>query len=212
MTMAKSIAPANTGVELRSALINLLSKENEIVKKSHRMGVTLDTLDDPDVITIIQRMVAEFNDPTAIGVLAEALGMGTVIRPLAGFGEQAVPAIVSVVSSSESHYSAVDDGLRTLRLIVEGTKRPPLSTNTLAQIRSVVRQRLDGRQPMFTTVWYAIDLATIVDDVGLREIVKNLAENRNAVLARGIDDPSIIEKTQKRATDRLAGIPAQPRP
>jgi hypothetical protein len=105
----------------------------------------------------------------------------------------------------------VDDGLRTLRLIVEGASTRSLSPDTLDQIPRAAQQRVTRKQ-YFTSLWYAIDLAVALNDPNLRRIVESLASNRNEVIARGVEDPKLIEQTQKRAAERLAGVPALPRP
>jgi len=206
-----SIGPAKVGPELRSALITLLERQNRIVLEAQRRQVTLDTLEDPEFISGLSRVVAELKDPKAIPALAGALGMFTAIRPLADFGEQAAPAVLEVVTSAHSHYSAVNDGLITLRFMVERMKSHRLSAGILDQIRRAAEQRLSGKQ-YFTTLWYAIDLAVVLNDAKLRGIVKSLASNRNEVMARGIEDAKLIDLTQKRAADRIAGVPANPRP
>jgi hypothetical protein len=70
--------------------------------------------------------------------------------------------------------------------------------------------RLAGKQ-VFTTVWDAVDLAIALKDPALRRIVKSLATDRNAVVARGIEDSETIEETQRLAAQRLAGVPPQRR-
>ena len=211
---AAAIAPANVNQTLRTALITLLAQQNETVQEAIGRGITLDTLEDPEFISAVARIVAGLNDDQAIPVLAGALGMGNVNRALADFGEKAVPFVVDVVTSKSAHYSAVDDGLRVLRLIVEGKRPRPLSGSTMAAIRQAAQQRLTGEQ-YFTTVWNAIDLAIALNDPKLREIVQSLASDPNEIVARGITDINdlrLIEMTQKRAAERLAGVPAMPRP
>ena len=134
-----------------------------------------------------------------------------MIQALAAFGEQAAPAVLGVVTSTESHYDEVNHGLITLRFMVEQTGARSLSANTVDQIRRAAQQRLTGRQ-YFPTLWNAMDLAVALNDPNLRRIVQSLASNRNEVVIRGVTDPELIEKTQKRAADRLAGVPALPRP
>jgi hypothetical protein len=140
------------------------------------------------------------------------MGMFTLIRPLADFGQLAAPSVLRVVMSPESHYTAVDDGLRILRFMVEKRQTRPLSADTLGEIRRAARQRLTGKQ-YFTTLWYAIDLAMVLDDEGLKRIVESFANDPQAI--RGVvepDVPDVIDRTGKRVQDRLAGVPALPRP
>jgi|ERR1051326_5419460 hypothetical protein len=207
---AQTVGSTNASQELRAALITLLEREDRIVAEAERRGVTVDTLEDPEFIAYVSRVVAELKDPKAIPALAGALGMGTVIAPLADFGQQAVPAVLGVVTAQQSSHYAVEDGLRTLRLIIERGGIRSLPVSMLDQIRRAVQQRLTGKQYFATiwyAIWYAIDLAASLNDPNLRRLVQSLASNRNEVFARGITDPELIEKTQKRAADRLAGTP-----
>jgi hypothetical protein len=210
--LARTIQPEDVSPRLRAALIALLTKENEIVREAARRDEPLAYFDDPEFIASLSRFVGELRDPRAIPALSEAIYGGvTVMRALAAFGEPAVAPVVKVVSSSESHYNAVNHGLITLRLIVEGTPAQPLSKASLEQIRGAVEQRLTGKQ-YFTILWQAIDLAVVLDDARLRGIVETLATDWNVVLLRGVEDPELIERTRQRATERLAGVPPLPRP
>jgi hypothetical protein len=210
---ALAIGPGNAGQELRLALITLLEKENRIVVAARRRGVTVDTLDNPEFIAHVARFVAELKDPQTIPVLAGALESGSTapMQTLAAFGELAAPAILSVVVSPQSSHYEVEGGLTALRLMVEGAGPRPLTPGTIEQIRHAAQLRLTGPQ-YFTTLWYAIDLAVVLKADSLRRIVELLASRRTEVVARGVRDPALIEQTQKRATDRLAGVPAFPRP
>jgi hypothetical protein len=210
---ALAIGPGNAGQELRLALITLLEKENRIVVAARRRGVTVDTLDNPEFIAHVAGFVAELKDPQTIPVLAGALGSGSTapMQTLSAFGELAAPAILSVVMSPQSSHYEVEGGLTALRLMVEGAGPRPLTSGAIDQIRRAAQRRLTGPQ-YFTTLWYAIDLAVVLKEDSLRRIVELLASRRTEVVARGVRDPALIEQTQKRATDRLAGVPAFPRP
>jgi hypothetical protein len=208
---AKAIRPENVGPELRNGLITLLERQNAMVEKARMMGVTIDTFENPEFITGVHHVVAGLNHPDTIPALVQALGMGTAIRTLVKFGEQAAPAVLAVATSPKNTYETVDEALRILRLMVETRNERPLSPGTLEQIRRIARQRLTGEQ-YFTTLWYAMDLAVLFDDAQLRAIVQDIAAHPSEIVARGITEPDIIEKTQKRAADRLAGAPALPRP
>ena len=207
------IGPARIGQELRSALITLLEKENRIVVEARRRGVTVDTLENPEFIAHVASFVAELKDPQTIPVLAGALESGSPapMQTLAAFGELAAPAILSVVMSPQSSHYEVEGGLTALRLMVEGAGPRPLTSGAIDQIRRAAKRRLTGPQ-YFTTLWYGIDLAVVLKDDNLRRIVASLASSRTEVIARGVTDLRLIEQTQKRAADRLAGVPALPRP
>jgi hypothetical protein len=70
---------------------------------------------------------------------------------------------------------------------------------------------LTGEQ-YFTTLWYAMDLAAVLGDEDLRSIIADLATYPNDIIARGVIDPELVQRTQQHARDRLAGVPALPRP
>lgn len=207
----REIGAANVGGPLRSAMVALLDRKNRKVAEAREKGVALDALEDPEFVSAVQREVAALQDPRAISAMARALGMFTLIRPLAAFGEPAAAPVLAVVNDPASHYSAVDDGLRVLRFMVEQRDVKPLSPSTIAQIREAVTRRLTGEQ-YFTTLWYAIDLAAVVETPELRRTIEDIASSPSEVLARGVSDPGLVEKTRQRAADRLQGVPALPRP
>jgi hypothetical protein len=208
---AIAIDPENRGPVVRTALIALLAKLNKAVDEALRQGLTVDHVESPEFISAVSRAVADLRDAAAIPAMAGALGSFSLIQPLAEFGQQAAPAVLGIVTSSTSHYSAVNDGLRVLRLMVERQQSRPLSPGTLAQIRQAARQRLSGQQ-YFTTLWYTIDLAAVLADSDLRDTIENLANHSSEVVARGVTDPRLVAQTRQRARDRLAGVPANPRP
>ena len=216
--VADRIPPESVGPDLRKALIAFLERQNQVVEDARQAGVTVDTVENPEFIANVQHVVASLNDPEAIPALARALGTFTVIRALVRFGEQAAPAVLSVVGAAESDYNAVDDGLRVLRYMVAGggpdenTRSPaPLSAETLEQVRRVVKQRLTGKQ-YFTTMWYAIDLAELLeDDAELRRLLEVVATEPTEVLLP-LDDPKLIERTRGSAAEVLARMRARSRP
>jgi len=213
LDVAAAIDAEKIGSELRAALITLLERKNRIVEEAARRGEALANVEDPEFIAGLSRVVAALRDPQAIGALSKAIyGWITVIRALAAFGQQAAPSVLSVVTSPESHYNAVDHGLITLRFMVEGAGTRPLLADTLDEIRRAAQQRLTERQQSFTTVWQAIDLAVVLGDADLRQIVESFASNRDTVVAAGVEHPEAIDRTQKLAAERLAGVPAVPRP
>lgn len=201
------------GPELRAALITLLERKHRIIEETRRRGEFLANVDDPEFIARVAYVVAGLRDPRSISALSKAdYAPRPVIQALAAFGERAAPALLAVVTSTESHHNEVDHCLLALRVIVEGSGARPLSAETLDEIRRAAQQRLTERQQSFTTVWRAIDLAMVLDDPDLKRIVEALALDRNEVVARGVEAPDLIERTQKHAAQRLAGVPALPRP
>lgn len=193
-----------------------LEREGQIRAQRYaagRRGELLQPLEDPEFILRLSRVVAELRDPQAIPALTGALGTGSpVTRALVAFGEQAVPALLGAVGSPETMHYVVENALIALRFMAEGEGPHPLSPGTLDDVRRVVKQRLAERQSgIGTTLRWAIDLAVVLDDPDLRRIVQAIASDRNELVARGRTEPDLIELTQKRAADRLAGVPPQPR-
>lgn len=209
---AKSIGRTAMDADLRAALITVLERNNRTVAQALARKEPVSMFEDPEFVSQVAHVVSELGDPQAIPALAGALGTGsTLVRDaLADFGERAAPAVLAVVSSPESHYSAVDEGLIALRFMVEGVGPSPLSAATLNQVRRATRERLTGNE-YFTTLWRAIDLAVALNDPSLRQIVQSLASDATEVSARGVTNPDLMTKTQQWATERLAGGASNPR-
>lgn len=207
----------NAGPELRAALIAALERDGEIRAdryRARRRGETLEPLEDPELVGPLTRTVAALQDPAAIPALAGALGTGfAAIRALEAFGEQAAPTVLATVLSRDRSSEAVDSGLITLRMMVEGSRVRPLSAGVLAQIRRAAEMRLTEPQEFVTTVWRAIDLAVVLDDAPLRRLVDSIAADpRSITLTRGKMDAELAETTRRRAVDRLGGVLPKPRP
>lgn len=204
----RAIPVEQRGPELRAALLVLLEQQNAVVRDATLRGLPLSSLEEPEFVSTVQRTVAEMKDPASIPALANAMGMFLLIRPLAEFGEQAVPAVAAVVRSPNTRYAAVDDGLRVLRLVAE-RRGSSLTEQSRALIREAAAARLAGAQN-FTTLWYAIDLAAAIGDSSLRGTLQALANDPAQVVARGVRTSRLVEQTRKRASDRLAGIRPSP--
>lgn len=214
---AMEIGPSKASPELRAALISALTREAGLHREHYRaqhVNETVPPLESPEVLGRLTKAVADLKDPASIPALTSALGSGfTVNRALAAFGEQAAPAVLDVVESPQSIPDAINHGLITLRFMVEGSRVQPLRAATLKQMRRTAAQKLKtGKGLAVTTLWWAIDLAAVLNDSALRRSIQVLATDWNEVAERGITDPDLIEQTQRRAADRLAGIPPLPRP
>jgi len=218
VAVAEALGAANTRPELHAALVAALEREGRIQVervRADRRGEVLQEQEDPEFIAHVARTVAALHDPGTIPALVN-YGLGTGSPPrdaLVAFGEQAAPAVLSAVMSPDSRHETVDDGLVTLRFMVEGMATHPLSADTITQMRRAAAQHLTtGKGLQVTTLWWAIDLAIVLNDAKLRDTVQSIASDWNAVWDRGVLDLQLIEQAQKRAADRLAGIPALPRP
>jgi len=105
--------------------------------------------------------------------------------------------------------------LIALRFLVEGAQSQPLSSVTRQGIAAAAAQHLSqpGRPiGTGTTLRRAMDLAVLLDEPKTRRMVEAIASDPKEVTARGVTDPELIAQTQKQAADRLAGVPALPRP
>lgn len=206
--MARAIGSQRIDPNLRAALITALEREGRLNAQRRRGEIEFQMY--PELIAGLAELVAEFEDPRSIPALAGALGASPpAVFALADFGEPAGQPVLDVVTSTDDA-SVVMDALTSLRLMAEGVGVRPLTSKTLEDIRRVAEERLNGQQSV-TTLWRAIDLAVVLKDSDLRRTVELLAADGNAVLARGVTDPELVEATQKLAADRLAGIPPLPR-
>lgn len=206
VAVARALGPAQTGPELRTALITALERENAVSRAragAARRGEHLENRND-EIYFEVAEVVVALRDPRAIPALAGALGTGMmVINALVAFGEQAVPAVLAVTASPDSEWSAVGGGLWTLKLMVEGAAARPLSQPTLQQVRRVARQRLTGQQ-FVAILYHAIELAAVLGDADLRQVVERLEGDPSEAVARGIADSDDIEQLQRRAAAALA--------
>lgn len=215
VSAAEVMPVEDIGSELRDVLIHALEKETRMHSDRYfagKSGVRLEELEDATLVNALTRVVARFKAPSTIPALAGALGFGSTARnALSGFGHEALPAVLAVLSSSRSMHYAVGDALVTLRFMVEAPVGHPPGGSDLAAIRRAAADHLSGR-PYFTTLWRAIDLAVVLRDPELLRVVKSLAGDWNAVIDRGIVDPVLVGRTQERAAARLAGALPLPRP
>lgn len=205
----------NIGEELRAVVADALKTEARKHVDQYftgRRGEPTRELEDPTLVAALIRIVANLKDPSTIPTLSEGLGFGSTARAaLWGLGLQALPATLAAALSPQTMHYAVDDALITLRFMVEAPVGGAPAGPDLADIRRAAAQHLSGR-PYFTTLWNAIDLAVVLQDPELLEIVQRLATDRREVHARGIVTPHIVDRTLKHAADRLAGSPPLPRP
>lgn len=214
-----AIAPKDVGEDLKAALIIALERQGQRLREREtaiRNGRFPEPLD-PELILDLTRVVVPLKDPRTIPGLAGALGTGMLsVRALAAFGDGAVSPTAAVIASPESMTASVDDGLVALSMVVESqTADRRLSATSLGEIRRVAEYRLKtpGRAASSgVTLRGAIDLAAALNDASLRAVIQALASDPNESISRGVVDPRLIEKTQKQAADRLAGVPALPRP
>ncbi|MBA4158259.1 MAG: hypothetical protein H0X65_12385 [Gemmatimonadetes bacterium] len=206
--VARGIGGRNIDEKLRGALIEVLEREGRLDAQRRRGDIGF--LDNPELIARLALVVAELRDPRAIPALAGAVHTSPpAAKALAAFGEPAAAAVLEV-ANSRGQTAVVNSGLITLRLMIEGAGKRPLSPGTRQEIRQVAQRHMSAEYSV-TTLWRSIDLAVVLDDPEIRRMVELLATDRNEVIARGVTEPDLIEQTQKRARERLAGVPPLPR-
>lgn len=208
VSIIRQVGPGNLTPQLQERLINALEREATLVARTMRGEIP--ELENAELIAGLAQVVASFRNPRAIPALTGALGNSPqAIHALAEFGELAAPGVLQVIRRT-SDGSIETDALLTLRFMAEGVGGP-LTAATLRGMREVAKNRLTSSQKFITTVWRAIDLAVAVRDTELRAIVHSLASNRHAVLALNNTDEDLITRTQRKAAERLAGVPPLPR-
>lgn len=209
----RHIRAEDVGPHLRSALIAALEQEGRVIAqfRGERARGVSHARGDPELIAGLAHIVSAFRDPRSIPALASALGTSPpATAALAEFGETAASDVINVLSNT-SDLSVEHDALLVLRLMAQGVGGQALSTGTRARIRQIAKEILTTPQQSVVTVWRAIDLAEALTDGELRGLVQLLASNRSAItaLCEGLD-PDLVARTQRIATERLAGV--QPRP
>lgn len=209
LARVRQMRPENVTPQLRSALITALEQESRLLAgflAGRARGQGVPDPGNPELIAGLAHVVAAFRDPRSIPGLAGALGSSPpAMSALAEFGELAAPAVLQVVETTTDG-SVEDDAMTTLRFIAERVGRS-LTGSIRTSMCKAARERLTTPQKFVTTVWKAIDLAVAVDDAELRRVVQSLASDRNAVIALINTEPDLIDRTQRLASERLAGIP-----
>lgn len=213
LTLVRQIGPQKVSPQLRAALITALERENGRVAKvraRRAAGEAVPDLENPELAAGLAHVVSAFRDPRSIPGLVGALGSSPpASSALAEFGEAAAPAVVSLLDTT-TNVSVADDALTTLRFMAEGVGAP-LTDKTRDCIRRSAKRKLTEPQKSITTVWKAIDLAVALKDPELKRMVQALASNRDAVVRLRDTSSELVDRTQRIATDRLAGILPVPR-
>lgn len=208
-SQARALQPEQLTPELRNALMATLAREG-LLHARRRRGET-GFIEEPELIAQVAEVVSNFRDPRSIPALVSALGTSSpAMYALAEFGELAAAGVLEIADASRDG-SVLMDALVVLRMMVEDAEARPLEPATRNRMRDVAEQRLRGGSHVITLL-RAIDLAVALKDPLLIETVQAIASDSNAVVARRISDPWLIRITQQWAADRLAGVPARPRP
>ncbi len=209
-----SIPVSERGQDLRDALIGTLLASQQAATWSYA---------DHETPFFLLQAVVEMEDPAAIPALTQAMGSGLLApRALIAFGPEAATHVLDVVASSTSMTDTrlVAGGLLTLRMMVERASSDDryaawlADDETLSTLRNVTLRHL---QPLsvaadstlsrrYTSLLRAIDLAFVLEDAVLRELLAVLASSEAAVIVRGVSEGGLVDRIQRQASERLAWI------
>ena len=215
----RGAAPEDIGPVVRQALIEATMRENRV--GAARMERTLsgttrpsDNIEDLLILDLVE-VVAGLRDPATVSVLLGAFEAGVgayaLYQTLAEFGEPAARQIVDAVMDPDSSPYLVNGGLPSLRLLVE--RSPSLSAPTIEAITLAAERYLTDPGVLGVSILReAINLATVLSDPRLDDILRALASDPAAVEARGIEGSNWIEGIQALAQQALARVPPLPRP
>lgn len=188
---------------LRDALVRELIRLNEALARRHALldagQQNLPPLTFGEYRGTLVTAVAQSTDPKVIPALIGALGTGSiVIRGLAKFGEEAIPAVVAAARNGLPW--VVDDGMDTLRLMITSAKDRPLSSESMQTIVEVARSHLYGRQSL-AVIAVACELAVSTKDPGLRDRVSQLASDPREAQKLGVapHDVPVVQRQAARA-------------
>lgn len=163
---------------------------------------------------VLLSVIMRLRDPEMIPALAGALDTGVgVAQALAEFGERAAPDVLRVVMDPESLPRMNSGGLIALRFMLELGQ--PLSDVTLNAITAAAERHLGATDEGGFSMRRAIDLAAVLSDPQLNEVLRVLASDPAEVAARGVAQEEVvnrIDQLQRAAQEALAGVPPLPRP
>jgi hypothetical protein len=201
------MGPRTAGPGLRDALVRAFTDEAEAFR-AYRRGEAPPP--DLDAIGAMAMVVSEFRDPRAfepmIATLAVAMGS---VRGLAAIGDPAVGPLVDIARAGGPE--EMMRAFLTLRLLAEGVGRIPLSSSSREELIAVASERLAPGPSYGAVLEWAIDLAAVLDDPGLRETLETMAADPTAVEARLVNpEAERVSRIQHRASERLRGVPPRP--
>ncbi len=198
----------NVDPVLRDALVAAFAEEAAEFQ-AYRRGEAPQP--DLSAMGMLALVVSEFKDPRAFEPMISTLAvvMGSV-RGLAVLGDPAVLPVVEVARNGEGPEDMTRAFL-TLRLLAEGVGEIPVSTASREAMVAVARERLAMERSIGGVLEWAIDLAAVLDDAGLRETLETIATDPTALEARLANPtPQRVERIQRRALERLVGVPPVP--
>ncbi|MYA32378.1 MAG: hypothetical protein F4164_13215 [Gemmatimonadales bacterium] len=223
---ALRIPRAERGPALRSAMIAALEAQGVGLDRRGVSAPSYEAL--ADYVGVLLEEVRAMGDPAAIPALVRspAFGIREAVA-LADLGPAAMPQALQVATSPESGGHLVADGLLALRVMVEVWGGPEaLPRDRYRELVDAAALYLDGPGERYaeltsSSMWrigavlgWAIDLAGVLGDPGLRARLEEIAADRAVTRALGVteEDPIPVLDLQARAAAALAGEPPNPRP
>ena len=165
---------------------------------------------DMDLIELVARLRDPGTVSVFLGAFEAGIGAFALYQTLAEFGEPAARQILDAVMDPTSNLWLVGGGLGSLRVMVElspGPSAATLEAITLAAERHLTVPGLGSYLVLART----IDLATVLADPRLDDILRALVSDPAEVEARGMEGSS-LEGIQALARQALARVPPGPRP
>jgi hypothetical protein len=229
--LRKSLTPEEMGPELRSALITVLERQNQIYREDfeaaslrEKLGVPPSAHQPRDLFwgegfaDLLVTVIA-LGDPKAIPALADALvGWDGLTRPaLTRFGEVAAPAVLDIAEGRAWHLAQVEGALAVLTLMIDQPTGPRLSQATLQRTRRLVKDQLttgttypsliaDFHHRRVSQLQEAISLALALDDPASRDLVQSFTREPETIRRLGIESGA-VERIQNYAIQELAKRP-----
>ena len=182
-----------------------------------------------DHVGVLLEEVRALCDPAAIPALARspAFGIREAVA-LADLGPAAMPEALDVATSPDSDGDRVANGLLALRVMVELWGGPEaLSPHVRARLVDAAALYLNEPGERYaeltsSTIWrvgsvlyWALGLAWVLDDPGLRARLEEIAADEAVTRAMGVTNgfpPGAPLNIQTHAASLLAGEPPIPRP
>jgi hypothetical protein len=124
-----------------------------------------------------------------------------MMRILASRGERSAASVLTLARSDTAPIEDVESALITLKWMLEGKPKAPISDSIKAQISAVATARLSGIQSP-TVVMEAAGLAIATKDPVLRERVRELSADSSHARAMGVR-AEVAEMVRKRASAAL---------
>ena len=210
--VAQQLGSERMSDEVRVALITLLDQSNDALGKGRAQGMVLNDIVNGEFYLRLARVVARLNDPRAIPALARVgsyAGSPTVTRGLASFGERALPEILAVIDMPGVWDRAVARNLHALTMMVEEAGAHGLSPESRREIVRVAGEILRNGYEGISIVSAAIDLAVMLDEPSLVQMVQLLSQDGTVYSSNSISQTS-ERLIREHAADALSGASSGP--